>query len=314
MSFPEYATGTVSIGAGATSVVGSSTIWTGVNARPGDLLLVADRLVLVTDVVDANHLTIPAWPGSAQAGVPYKLFQTSPLRFVGGQAMADVSALVAALNKSGFYHFVDADEDAPDPSLGDDGQYARKPTTGQEWLKTGGLWVSQGFSGNFAFSPNAWSAATSYGVRAVVPRAGKLWLSLQPDNLNHPPETSPAWWQVFMSGGDAYDVVIFDTDRPDSGEMVFKLVFTKAVSFYAGLADSRGAADAAATGTVYFSYRKNGVEFARLTFAAGSAVGIFSSAADANFALGDVLTVIAPAARDATLSGVGATLSGYRAG
>lgn len=36
---------------------------------------------------------------------------------------------------------------APDPSLGDDGQYAFQPTTRKYWLKAGGAWVFQGQPG-----------------------------------------------------------------------------------------------------------------------------------------------------------------------
>lgn len=141
-AFPSYSTGTVSIGAGATSIVGTSTIWSGVNARPGDDILVAGHIINIVDVVDPTHLTIDPWPYTAvTAGTAYKVIQRSPLRFAGGQAMADVSTLVATLNSLGPIFNVATGASAPDPSLGADGQYAHQMATDIWWLKTAGVWV-----------------------------------------------------------------------------------------------------------------------------------------------------------------------------
>src|ERR1700722_12608305 len=124
MAFPSYSTGTVSVAANGTVVTGVSTIWSGVNARPGDLLQIGDFQTIVSDVTDVTHLVIPPWGGGAQSAVAYVIWQTSPLRFVGGQAMADVSSLIAVLNGMGTIYAVTGD--APDPSIGEDGQYALK--------------------------------------------------------------------------------------------------------------------------------------------------------------------------------------------
>lgn len=311
-----YRTGTASVVADA-SVVDFSSALMLQHAMIGDHISI-NRLpaVEVTAVNTQVQLGIEPWAGATLSAVPYVLFQDSLLRAARGQLAVDVSKLNVALNASGYFYFVAADQTVPDPSDGDDGQYARQPSTGKEWLKVGGIWVFQGITGSFNFDVSVWSAGTTYAQRVVVPRAGRLWLSLQGNNTGHSPESSPSWWSLFMKGGDAYDVVTFDTDRPASGELVLKLIFTKAVTFYAGLTDSRAQADVGATSTAVYSYRKNGTQFATLTFAAGGQAGpqsgTFAAAADAAFAVGDVLTIIAPALRDATLSGVGATLSGYR--
>jgi hypothetical protein len=60
-----YSTGTVSIAASATSVVGTGSNWSGQNAMSGDLLVVAGNTVIVQDVTDALHLAIDAWPFAA---------------------------------------------------------------------------------------------------------------------------------------------------------------------------------------------------------------------------------------------------------
>lgn len=141
-AFPNYAVGTVSVNATDTTVVGSGTVWSGVNARPGDLLQIGGLGVFISDVTDVTHLVIPPWGGSNQAAASYKIFQTSPLRFAGGQAMADVSALIAAINANGFIVFVAAGAGAPDNSLGEDGQYATDQANGLWWKKIAGVWTS----------------------------------------------------------------------------------------------------------------------------------------------------------------------------
>lgn len=42
----------------------------------------------------------------------------------------------------------------------------------------------------------AYSAATSYGIGALVSSAGLIYKSLQAANLNHTPASSPTWWSV----------------------------------------------------------------------------------------------------------------------
>lgn len=255
-----YSTGTVTVSAGGTTATGAGTIWSGVNARPGDILQIGNFQTIISDVVDTDTLTIPPWGGGAQTNVAYTIWQVSPQRFAGAQAMADVSTLVAALNKDGFFVFVGTTETVPDVSIGDDGQYAYQPSTGKRWHKEGGVWVYDGIT------------------TAIFSR---------------------------------YDLAIFDTDRPGSGELIVKL-YPVGVTFRADLTDSQASAEVAATAEAVYSITKNGTEFATLTFAASSAAGVFACAADTQFVAGDVLRIIAPNPRDDTLSGVAATLVGYR--
>ena len=316
-AFSSYSTGTVSVANGDTVVVGAGSIWSGAHARPGDDIVIAGHTVIMIDVTDVTHIAIDPWPyADVPAGTAYKIVQRSPLRFAGGEAMADVDKLVAALNKDGFYHFVGTDETVPDPSLGEDGQYARKPSTGEEWLKVGGLWVFQGVFGTLSATNEPWDGATTFAANVIVPFAGKLWRSLQANNLNHQPDTSPTWWALFLSGGDTVYIAMDDSDRPASGEVVLKFVSPQSMTFYAALSDSFAKATVGATLSAVYSIRKNGAEFATATFAADGQAGAqsatFACASDAVFAAGDILTIVAPAVRDATMSGIGITLTAYR--
>jgi hypothetical protein len=139
-----YSTGTVSVAAGGTTVTLVGGLWSSVNARPGDMIAIGNGLALLADVPDTLHATIPAWGGGAQAAVAYTVYQVSPLRFAGAQAMADVSTLVAAFNTSGFIFFVPIGAASPDPSYGNEGQYAHQPSTGLWWQKLSGVWTATG--------------------------------------------------------------------------------------------------------------------------------------------------------------------------
>lgn len=199
-AFPTYSTGTVSIAALATSVVGVGSNWTGQNAMPGDVLVVAHQPpVIVQDVVSALALDIDAWPFAAVAAVPYVLYKTSPLRFVGGQAMADVSTLVAALNTDGFFVFVGPTLTVPDPSYGDENQFAFQPGTGSMWQKIGGLWV---FVGNFrGFGTiSAWDIATAFHARDIATFNGSTYIALT-DSTGKQPDSNPTNWLLFAAKG-----------------------------------------------------------------------------------------------------------------
>jgi hypothetical protein len=188
-----YSTGTVTVSAGGTTVTGTGTIWSGVNARPGDVLQIGNFQTIISDVVDTDELTIPPWGGGAQTGVAYKIWQWFPQRVAGAQAMADVSTLVAALNKEGFYWFVDTTETEPDPSLGNDGQYALQPTTGKTWVKVGGVWTFLGVYKAFQLQ-GAWDSGTDYTVGDVVALSGSSYVCVL-DHTNHtPPNTT--YWQL----------------------------------------------------------------------------------------------------------------------
>ncbi|MHC2250803.1 hypothetical protein ACVILK_000495 [Bradyrhizobium embrapense] len=196
-----YRTGTVSVDAGGTVVTGSGTIWSGVNARPGDILQIGNFQTIITDVTDVTHLVIPPWGGGAQANVAYAIWQWFPQRVAGAQSMADVSALVAALNTTGFFVFVGPALTAPDRSLGEDNQYALQPTTGKMWLKSGGDWTFLGIYRGLGV-PAPYDNVKTYNLMDVATLGGSsyVWFNAAPGSGHAPPD--PAYWQVLASKGD----------------------------------------------------------------------------------------------------------------
>lgn len=199
-AFPSYSTGTVAIGANATSVVGTGSNWTGQNAMAGDLLVVGADSVIISDVTDALHLAIDAWPFAAvTAGTAYKIYKVSPLRFVGAQTAVQVDQLVSALDTNGFYVFVPPDASVPDPSLGQDEQYALQATTGKLWQKTGGTWNFIGTQKGFGV-PASWNSATAYLPFNVATLDGSSYVCILANTNETPPNAT--YWVVLASKGD----------------------------------------------------------------------------------------------------------------
>lgn len=198
-----YSTGTATVSAGGTTVTGTGTIWSGVNARPGDVFQIGNFQSVISDVVDTDELTIPPWGGGAQTGVAYKIWQVSPQRFAGAGAMATVGQLVAAFETSGFTVFVKPAATEPDPSLGNDGQYADQPTTGKKWVKIGGVWSYLGIYKAFQLK-GAWDSDTDYTVGDVVALAGSSYVCVL-DHTNHTPPNATYWQLLAERGTDGDD-------------------------------------------------------------------------------------------------------------
>jgi len=47
---------------------------------------------------------------------------------------------------------------------------------------------------------DAWSSGTTYSLHQDVVRYGVCYRAIQGPNLNHPPESSPSWWEVMPVG------------------------------------------------------------------------------------------------------------------
>lgn len=198
-----YSIGTVTIVANGTTVTGAGTIWSGVNARPGDILQVGNFQTVITDVTDEAHIVIPPWGGGAQAGALYVIWQVSPLRYAGAQAMADVSNLIAKLGTDGLLWYLPegyADPNDVVPAMtADDGQGILKIDTGALWVMQGGTWVPAGTYKGFQYK-GAYSAGTSYVLNDVLTSAGSAYIVTAPTTGNAPPNA--AYYDLLASKGD----------------------------------------------------------------------------------------------------------------
>ncbi|WP_441232662.1 hypothetical protein [Bradyrhizobium sp. 1200_D9_N1_1] len=136
-----YFTGTASVAADGTTVTGTSTLWLSAgNVKPGDFFQSGHFGVFITDVTDDTHLVVTPWPGSTLSGASYTIWKVARPSIVDMSVAKDVNKIVTAMDTSGFFVFVNINQTTPDPSLGDDGQYAFQPTTGKTWVKSAGVW------------------------------------------------------------------------------------------------------------------------------------------------------------------------------
>ncbi|UGX98222.1 hypothetical protein G6321_00025095 [Bradyrhizobium barranii subsp. barranii] len=196
-----YSTGTVSVAAGGTTVTGVGSIWSDENARPGDILQIGNFQSVISDKTDPTHLVIPPWGGGAQAGVAYKIWQVSPQRFAGAEAMATVNKLVAALDAREIPVVVGDDETEPDPSLGEESQTAIQPTTGKVWVMTGGVWVFLGIYK--AFRPRgAYDGSTVYYYGDVQTTSGSSYIYINDTPSAGHAAPNATYWQVLAAKGD----------------------------------------------------------------------------------------------------------------
>jgi hypothetical protein len=198
-----YSTGTVSVADGGTTVTGAAGAnWSAVNVSAGDILQIGEFQTIISDVTDATTLVIPPWGGGVQSGATYAIWKTSTLRVTGGQNALDVNKLLAALNTSGYFVFVGPDATEPDPSLGEEGQFALQPSTGQMWEKTGGAWVSGGTFRGFGL-PAPYDNGESYVAFDVVTSGGSSYVCIAPTTGNAPP--NPTYWVVLAAKGEQGD-------------------------------------------------------------------------------------------------------------
>lgn len=113
-------------------------------------------------------------------------------------------------------------------------------------------------------------------------------------------------------GGLPYDIGGTIVGQPAGGAILLRYPAPRAVRFPSGLANSRGVAGTAATASAVFSIRKNGTQFATMSFAGSASTATFTAASDTDFAAGDVLTVVSPSPADSTLADIGFALAGVR--
>lgn len=306
-----YDTGTLSVNSGENTATITDALLT-TQAIQGDQILVDGYLVYVDTVVDDETVTIkPDWPSASLVDVPYVLLKNSWQRYEPALLQQKLRELLAYLKGVGFFYFVEGEE--PDPGIGTDGQFAFKVNEGpwKLWYMINGLWVFQGSPVDLSFYA-VYDPAYSYVINDIVPWMGKLYLSKVAPNLGHQPDLSPSYWGVILSNGDRFDIQFFDTDRPVSGELINKM-YPVGVTFHVGLTTSYASAEVASTVDSVYHFKKNGTDFATLTFLAGNQIGVWSCPVETTFGTGDKFTQVAPAVRDATLSGVGGQIIGFRA-
>ena len=113
-------------------------------------------------------------------------------------------------------------------------------------------------------------------------------------------------------GASPYDLGVSWSGALPASQVLLRYPFPRAVTFPAGLTGSQAVSAVAATAAATLTLAKNGTPIGTIDFAASATSGTFTFASDVSFAVGDTLTLTAPAAADATLADVGISLAGTR--
>ena len=122
-------------------------------------------------------------------------------------------------------------------------------------------------------------------------------------DLTNVPSPNPASTvNITTWTGTPYDIAFPVFSKPTASEQVFRFVAARAYKMPALQTDGQAKAAVAATAAATFVLTKNGVQFGTVKFAAGATTGTINIAADTAFAIGDRLTVTAPATVDSTLA------------
>ncbi|MBN8956542.1 MAG: hypothetical protein J0H17_08160 [Rhizobiales bacterium] len=134
-------TGTISVTAGSATVTGTGVAWSDINEY--DVLAAGGSVAFIDSVTDTgsyNELTVKgAWRGPTLTNQPY-LIVKFPKDWT--RTQQELRDLLNRLKTYGVPYCLGAGED-PDNSVGEDGQFAFRPSDWTLWLKVDGVWVEQ---------------------------------------------------------------------------------------------------------------------------------------------------------------------------
>jgi hypothetical protein len=110
-----------------------------------------------------------------------------------------------------------------------------------------------------------------------------------------------------------YDIAGTFGGKPVAGAALLRIPVPRKVIFPADMSESSAVCATSCTeSTQVFSIKKDGVEFATITFSNSSYEGVFACPTATTFEPGDVLTLIAPNPQDTTLADIGVCLVAAR--
>ena len=122
----------------------------------------------------------------------------------------------------------------------------------------------------------------------------------------------PVYTYAVKGTGQASSIIVSGSfsGRPTASLVLQTFVFAAAGTVPAGLPGSRGTAATAATTSTTFSIQKNGLNVGTIVFAPSAATATFTMNSATLFNAGDVLSLVAPSAPDATLANLAWTIMG----
>jgi hypothetical protein len=168
-------------------------------------------------------------------------------------------------------------------------------------------WTGSAFGAIARVAPVVWNAGDDIAAQTSTAYAQTYY------KLDDRLEATETRMVAVEPAAQAYDITLWQEGKPDADQVMLKVKLPRAVAFASNFGGSTTApADTAATAETVFSITKNGTEVGTITYAIGGTTGTFASTGAVSFALGDVLTIVAPSAQDATLEGIAICLKGTK--
>jgi hypothetical protein len=125
-------------------------------------------------------------------------------------------------------------------------------------------------------------------------------------------DSLPVYTYNVRGTGQASSIIVSGSfsGRPTANLVLQSYVFAAPATVPAGLSGSRGTAATAATASTTFNIQKNGANVGTMVFAPSAAAATFTMNSAILFNAGDVLSLVAPSAPDATVANLAWTIMG----
>jgi hypothetical protein len=117
---------------------------------------------------------------------------------------------------------------------------------------------------------------------------------------------------VPLATNPPHTVGLYSFGTPGASDVMLRYNFVESVTYANEFLGSIGEIATNPTGSFVMTVEKNGVGVGSITISTGGAYTFATTGAEVQFDYGDVLTVTAPVAPDATAAGISATLLGKR--
>ncbi len=153
-----------------------------------------------------------------------------------------------------------------------------------------------------------------YAAADFIGAQGRGYQDINPDTglIQFPDSVFTDMLAEIDSSLGSYDVSAFIAGTPSGLDVVFQFVAARTVTFADDFAGSLAKTRVISTGSRVYAIQKNGIGIGDITFTNGGGVdGVFATSGGQTILdVGDILTILAPPAADATLEDGSVTVTG----
>lgn len=161
-----------------------------------------------------------------------------------------------------------------------------------------------------------WNADTTYVATVKAATTPGATVTLQPGQVALCYRNGVDTYSILSGTAGSsliYDIGFFVPGLPGAGAEVLRFKTPRAFTIVGNAAGSTGSTGVLPTGTAAFDIKKNGSSVGSISFSTlGVATFSTSAGAAVAFAVGDILTIIAPGSQDATMANIGVVFLGAR--